>query len=144
MENVTTWVMDKTGALNMKVITPKLTHYQTADKSILENPILTLYRESPSPWTITSRSATAINGIETVLFNDDVNIHHAADSKNPQTIIQTTSLTVYPSKRIAETSAAISLKQPNTLLKATGMHANIETGTIQLLSKAMGEYTPTI
>src|SRR5207237_1013273 len=85
MENVVAIIMDKQGKPSMKIITPKMVHYNSNDTTSLVSPELTLYRKSPKPWYITADHATAIDGIENVNFWANVKIHHPADENNPAT-----------------------------------------------------------
>lgn len=142
MEDVTALIMDKEGNPKMKIVTSKMVHYTEMDTTNLTSPQLTLYRKSPTPWFVTSQKAKAINGIEQVDFYDDVTIHHPPDESNPSTLIKTTSLTVHPNEETADTDEFITLIQPNLTVKATGMHADMKTGDIKLLSEARGEYAP--
>jgi len=140
MEEVVALIMDKEGKLNIKIKTPKMIHYAKNDISELSHPQLTIYRNSPQPWLVTSKFARARQGVEHVDFWEEVNIHHAADTFSPTTEIKTTKLTVYPNKQRAETDAIITLVQPNIIVNATGMVADMNSGDIKLLSRARGEY----
>ena len=142
MEDVVAVIMDKQGKPKMKIVTPKIVHYAEKDTTHLTTPQLTLYRKSPNPWYITSKYAKATQGVDIVDFWEDVTIHHSADSDNPATLIKTPTLTVYPEKQLADTNDPITMIQPNTTIKAVGMHADMNTGTILLLSQARGEYVP--
>lgn len=142
MENVTATIMDKYGKPKMKIVTPKMTHYAENDSTQLITPELTLYRKSPTPWYITADHATATQGADAIQFQKDVVIHHAADIDHPATLIKTPSLLVHPNDQTAETNELITMTQPNTLIKAIGMRANMNTGDIKLLSQAKGEYVP--
>ncbi|MBV9576025.1 MAG: LPS export ABC transporter periplasmic protein LptC, partial [Gammaproteobacteria bacterium] len=73
---------------------------------------------------------------------NNVTIHHAADVNNPATLIKTSTLTVYPNKKLAQTNAFITMIQPSLLVKAIGMQADMNTGDIKLLTQARGEYVP--
>jgi lipopolysaccharide export system protein LptC len=142
MENVTALIMDKQGKPKLKIKTPKLVHFKMDDMTQFTTPEVTLYRKSPNPWLIKSRQAKATQGIENIDFWDHVSIQHAADDNNPSTNIKTTALTVHPNKNLAETTHHITLVQPSLIVKALGMHANLNTGDIKLLSQARGEYVP--
>lgn len=142
MEEVNALILDKQGKPSMKIVTPKMLHYAADDTTQLASPQLTLYRKSPQPWYVTSKYAKATQGIENVNFWDDVVIHHSADQDNPATVIKTATLTVHPNKQIADTNDFITMVQPNIIVKAIGMHADLNTGDIKLLSQARGEYEP--
>lgn len=142
MEDVTAVFMDQFGKPKMKIVTPKLTHYLNDDTTQLTDPQLTLYRKSPVPWYVTSHYAKATHGIDNVDFREDVTIHHPADANMPATIIKAPTLIVHPTSETAETNEEIELIQPNITVRATGMRANMNSGSIQLLSHAKGEYVP--
>ncbi len=142
MENVTAIILDKVGKVSMKIMTPRMVHYAQDDTTDFVDPQLTLYHKSPNPWFITSRTAKANHGIDRVVFHDDVTIHHPADFNNPATVIKTASLTVHTNAKTAETAELITMTQPNSIMKAVGMFADMDSGDIKLLSQAKGEYVP--
>jgi len=142
MEDVSTLIMDKEGKPSVKIVTPKMIHYAENDTTHLTSPQVTLYRKSPQPWYITSKFGKAVQGITQVDFWQDVSIHHAADQDNPDTLIRTPTLTVYPEKQVAETKDFITLTQPNIVIKAVGMYTDMDIGSVKLLSQARGEYVP--
>ena len=142
MEDVVTTILDKEGNPKLEITTPKMVHFSKEDTTRLLTPHLTLYRDSPEPWYITSQYAKAWQGIENVNFWQDVNIQHAADEKSPQTTIKTSTLTVHPNQRTAQTDAPITLLQPNMTVNAVGMFADMNSGDIKLLSNTRGEYFP--
>lgn len=142
MREINAIIMDKLGRPSLKIVAPKLIHYQHNDTTQLQDPQLTLYRKSPNPWYITAKYAKATEGMEKVNFWDDVVIHHAADSNSPATVIKTESLLMHPSQQTAETTDPITMIQPNIVVKAVGMYADMNTGNIKLLSQSKGEYAP--
>jgi lipopolysaccharide export system protein LptC len=142
MEDITAFIMDKQGNLNMKIVTPKMVHFTENDTTMLSSPQLTLYRNSPNPWLVTANYAKATEGIENVHFWDNVVIHHDADENNPTTLIKTSTLMVHPNKQTAETNQLVTMIQPSLVVKAIGMQADMNSGDIKLLSHAKGEYVP--
>lgn len=143
MEDVKATIMSKEGQIRMIVVTPKLVHYPKNDVTYFTSPQLTLYRgASPMPWLVNAIHAKAIYGVDQITFWDNVTINHEADSKNPPTLIKTDTLMVHPNKQTAETLDLITMIQPNTIIKAIGMYADMNTGNIQLRSQTRGEYAP--
>lgn len=142
MENVVAVIHDKFGKVTMRIVTPKMTHFAQGDTTEFIDPQLTIYHKSPNPWYIASKIARAWHGIDNVIFTDNVTIHHPADYHNPATMIKTTSLTVHPNEKTAETVEPITMIQPNSIMKAIGMQADMDSGNIKLLSQAQGEYVP--
>jgi len=142
MENVIALVMNKQGAPSLKVEAPVMTHYAEDDVTWIDHPHVTVYRQSPAPWTIHSNHAEASNGTEEIIFSDHVVIHHPTDVANPDTVMETTTLTVFPDKKQASTDQPVVITQPDTVIHAVGMVANLNDGTVKLLSEARGDYVP--
>lgn len=143
MEDVTAVIMNKEGKPKLKIASPKMVHFSENDSTRLTSPTLIVYRPNSSqPWFITAQHANATQGIENVNFWDKVNIHHAADGNNPATFIKTTTLLVHPNKQTAQTDDLITLTQPNLVVNAKGMFADMNTGDIKLISQTRGEYVP--
>ena len=142
MENVVALIIDKEGNPSLKVESPKMVHYADNDTTDIDTPLITLYRQSPEPWYINSHFAKATQGLDKIYFWDNVVIHHLNDSANPATTMTTTTLTVFPDKQIAQTDDNVTVVQPSTTIHGLGMQANLNEGTIQLLSQARGEYVP--
>jgi lipopolysaccharide export system protein LptC len=101
-----------------------------------------LYRNSPLPWYVEAKHAKAHHGMDEINFWENVTIHHAADAQHPATLIKTESLFVKPNEQTALTKDFVTLTQPNLIVKATGLQADMNTGDIKLLSEARGEYVP--
>lgn len=142
MENVSAILINKQGLPYLKIKSPKMIHYKHNDTTDIDTPRITVYRQSPEPWYVDSDYAKATQGIEKIFFWKNVIIRHSNDLKAPTTTMQTDSLTVYPSKQIAETTDAVLVLQPNTTIQAIGMFANLKDGTVKLLANARGEYVP--
>lgn len=142
MEDVVATIMNKEGNPSLKIESPKMTHFVDGDTTYIISPHVTVYRKSPQPWFINSDSAEATKGIEQIVFSNNVVIHHPSDIDDPNTTMETASLTIFPDKQQAKTDDAITITQPDTTMHAIGMLANLNDGTVQLLSQAKGDYVP--
>lgn len=142
MENIVAIIMNKQGSPSLKIEAPKMTHYAENDTTYINSPHVTVYRQSPEPWYINSDHAEAFNGTDEILFSDNVIIHHPSDIANPNTTMKTASLTVFPDKQQASTNNAVIITQPDTTIHAVGMLADLNNGTVKLLSQAKGDYVP--
>lgn len=140
MENVTATLFDGQGKISLKIITPKITHTENNDTATLYKPHIIAYKESPVPWSIDADKAETIAGTQKILLQGNVIIHHEHDQKNPTSTMTTNALTLFPDKQLAETNQPITVTQPDLLIRAIGMRADMKLGTIQLFSKATGEY----
>ncbi|HSW69723.1 MAG TPA: LPS export ABC transporter periplasmic protein LptC [Gammaproteobacteria bacterium] len=143
MENIVATMMNKQGSPSLKIEAPKMIHYAEEDTTHINYPHVTIYRQSPEPWYINSDTADALNGTEQIVFSNNVVIHHPADIENPNTTMKTTSLSVFPDKQQASTSRPVTITQPETTIRAVGMLADLNDGTVKLLSEAKGDYVPT-
>lgn len=142
METVVATILNKEGHPTLKVATPKMVHYFNGDTTEILHPDVTIYRNSPQPWTVHSQFARAKGGTNEILFWNHVVVHHPEDTINPLTTMQTTTLTVFPDEQIARTNQPVLIEQPGTIVHAVGMIANLNDGTVKLLSFAQGEYEP--
>ncbi len=143
MENVVATIMNKQGSPSLKIEAPKMVHYVEDDTTFISDPHVTVYRQSPQPWYIHSDHAEATNGTEEIVFSENVVIHHPSDIENPTTTMQTEILSVFPDKKEASTDRPVLITQPDTVIHAVGMLANLNDGTVKLLSQAKGDYVPT-
>jgi lipopolysaccharide export system protein LptC len=142
MENVIATIINKEGLRSLLIESPRMVHYSENDTTFIESPHITVYRDSPQPWHINSDYAKATKGIDKLFFWSNVIIHHPHDSSTPITTFKTTTLTVFPHEKIAQTSDEVTLSQPETVVHAIGMTANFNNGEVKLLSQARGEYAP--
>lgn len=142
MENVVATIMNKQGKPAIKITSPKMFHFQDQDTTEIAAPHIIVYRDSPEPWHIHSDFAKATQGLEQIVFWSHVIIRHEKDSTHPATTMRTESLTVFPSQQIAKTKDPITFTQPATTVYGIGMLANMNQGTIKLLSETRGNYVP--
>jgi len=140
MEDVVATMLDKEGKPSLQMAASKMTHYISNDTTEITNPQLTFFRESPAPWHLTAKFARALQGITQIMLWDKVVIFHPGDAHNEKTTFATSTLTVFPQQQIAMTHDAITLTQPDTEIHAVGMHADLASGNVMLLSQTQGKY----
>lgn len=135
-----TTIFNIDGSQKLTIEAQSLTHFNENDTSQLIQPKVTIFKDSPNPWIITSKTGTTTQGTRHIEFQNSVHIHHQSDSIHPETQVDTSTLTVEPEKSIAYTDAPITLIQPFTQISGTGMHADLNSGEIRLLSNSRGKY----
>jgi lipopolysaccharide export system protein LptC len=141
--NITVLLMNPdTGKPQDQLFSPKMLHYPVDNTTDITTPHFIIFGSDPEPWDITSVYGKAKNGINTVKLWQDVKIHQAANSKNPAITMTTSELTIFPQQRIVQTQAPVRISSTSGIIHAVGLHANLNTGSISLLSKARGEYFP--
>jgi lipopolysaccharide export system protein LptC len=62
------------------------------------------------------------------------------DSKNRQTLLTTSRMTVFPDKEYAETSQAVKIEGDGGVTTANGMKAYLNEGRMLLLSNVRGQH----
>lgn len=142
MENVTATIINKEGLRSLLIESPRMVHYAENDTTVIESPHITVYRDSPEPWHINADNAKATQGTNKIFFWSNVIIHHPYDDSTPVTTFKTATLTVYPQQKMAQTADEVTLSQPESVVHAVGMMANLNDGEVKLLSQARGEYVP--
>lgn len=142
MEDVNATIFNKQGKPSLKIISPSMIHYVENNVTEITTPKITIFREPAALWHIDSNNAQAFNGLDKIIFRDHVVVRHQDNPAQDETTMYTCSLTVYPDKKTAETSEAVSLIQPTAKISATGMLADMNEGTIKFLSQAREEYAP--
>ena len=142
IEEVNATIMNKAGQPALKISAPRMTHFSKDDTTRINKPHVTLYRQSPEPWYVDSDYAIATQGTQKITFINHVVIHHLADLVNPNTTMTTASLTIFPNTQHVETADAVTISQPDVTVHAIGMLANLDNGTVKLLSEAKGDYVP--
>jgi len=142
MEEVIATIIDKQGKLSIRIVSPKMTHYPKGDTTEITKPYLTLFRHQTQakPWHLSAEHARALQGTDQILLWENVTIQHPGDLQNEQTTLLTPTLTVFPSKQLAETLDPITILQPDTKISAIGMNADLASGAVTLLSQTKGEY----
>ena len=142
MENVSAVILNEFGKPALGIKTPRLAHYSGNDTTRIQKPEVTFYRNSPEPWHINAEEGIATHGIGNILFSTHVTVHHAADRLNPEILLKTESLTLLPDQNEANTQERVTITQPDAMIDAKGMSANLNTGIIHLLSDTRSEYVP--
>lgn len=141
LEDVIATTFDKNGKPSLKLITPKMAHYTKENTTEIIAPVVSILKDN-NTWYINSNSAKVIGDLDQIIFSNNVVVRHQGDDKHPTTTMYTSSLTILPDQQIAKTDEAISITQPAAKIYAIGMLANLDEGTVKLLSQAREEYAP--
>ncbi len=143
MTDIIATILGQDGAPTLRVVSPDLMHYNDDNATRLALPHVTIYRRSPTPWQVTSQTALATDGLQQIVFSDNVQIMHPADSQTAATTVTTHSLTVFPDTEQAHTNDPVTITQPDTKVYGVGMQADLRNGNIHLLSDTRSVYVPT-
>ncbi len=127
------------GNLNYQITANRLEHTKTTDITLLNQPDMLLYRSSEQPWHVQSRLGEVGPEGKQVELIDAVRVTRT-DSKNRQTLLTTSRMTVFPDKEYAETSQAVKIEGDGGVTTANGMKAYLNEGRMLLLSNVRGQH----
>ena len=99
-----------------------------------------MYNANEKPWDITANKGRSEGGKSKVYLWDNVKIIQAADQNNSGFNVSTTSLTVYPDIKFAETNDPVAIIKGGSVAKAIGAKADFKSGIVDLLSNVECQY----
>lgn len=141
MNNISYIQMDDDGAILNQITTSKVLHYQKDDVYFFTKPFLSMLDKNKQVWQIVADSGTS-NGNEKVVFNGNVQINQllGKDNKALGTNVVTTSATIYPNEKIAQTDHPVAIKQGASTVNAIGARLDFKNSKLELKSNVKGQY----
>jgi lipopolysaccharide export system protein LptC len=140
MTNTTYIQFDQNGNISNQFYTSKIIHFANNNNYVFNNPRIKMYNTNELPWDITANKGRSEGGKSKVYLWDNVKVVQTSNSKTNDFDITTTSLTVYPSIKFAETNDPVIIVQGKSIAKAVGAKADFKSGTVSLLSNVECEY----
>lgn len=134
--------MDKTGIPESRLKTPRMTHYTQDDKTKVSKPYILVTSDSGKPWEVSAEDGIATQGTHMINLSNNVQVYQAASKENPETTLLTSQLTLFPKRKFAHTDESVTIKQPGTLVTATGMRAFLDEERVQLLANVKEQHEP--
>lgn len=133
--------MDESGQLQDQFSAVHLVHFIKNNATNFTQPNLLVFKQNEPPWHITADEGHAVRGDDEIEIDHNVRIEQAGNVARPHTVITTTSLTIYPDKKLATTNQLVTGTQPGAKITAIGLRADMMHNTIDLLSQVRGFYT---
>ena len=125
------------GGINQRLQSIVLQHYTQHNISVLTQPKLILVNQHDGPtWQIEAHYAKVENRNHLITLWGHVHIYQPQTKRS----ITTTNLNYYPKQQIAYTDAMVNFTEPGAVVNSQGLHANLKTQKIELLSHARGRY----
>lgn len=90
---------------------------------------------------LSAQSGISDDDGETIELSDNVQIIQEAEN-DQQNQLTTESLTIFPAKKLAETDKPVMITEPNGTTTATGLKADFNKQSFELLSNVRGNYAP--
>lgn len=134
---------NKQGMIKTRIEAKKVTHYQEQNTIFFDEPKIISYGNNRNAWHIRADQAVSDSTGKKIVLSGHVIAHELATAKNPDTVVTTTQLTLFPKTSEATTDQPVILKRPGIIMSATGFSANLKTGEYQLHSQTKVIYQPT-
>jgi lipopolysaccharide export system protein LptC len=123
--NVSRTVMSPEGIAKELLFAETMTHYKNDDRTEMDKPVMTLFKEGRPPWVINSETATTLSGGAEVVMNGDVLI--LRETKDGGTLeIVTRNVKYIPDRHYAETAEDVIIRAPREETHGTGMQVYFE------------------
>ncbi len=141
-KNLSIQQFDEKGHLNHHLQALSMQSIPQDNAHDFKMPVLTLYEDNQAPWVISAKTARAIYGGQQITLCHDVIIKQAQHATHPASLFKTTELTYFPKQKFATTDKAIMFKQPDKIVHAVGMNAQLDKKHVQLLHHTRVIFTP--
>ena len=133
---------DINGNLHEQMHADSAKHYPDQNRFVFTKPELNVYGPHGETWHISAAKGHSIHGSDTVTLSDDVHIEHRVNQDAPTAVVNTEKLIVHPNERTADTDTLVTITYPQFVLRGQGLHGDMKTGTLKLLTQIRGHYEP--
>ena len=135
---------NKQGKMKSDITAANVIHYKESDITFLVAPRILVYSDQNIPWKIHADQAKMMQSNTIIVLSGHVIIHQLQTLNHPETIIKTTTLTVYPKESRAETTAPVTINRRGMAIVGKGLTANLKTGQYQLTSETKAILQPSL
>jgi LPS export ABC transporter protein LptC len=108
-------------------------------KTLMDSPKMTMYREHEPPIIITANSAEVFHQQNITVLNNNVNVS-MPDQRNNITLMKTEQLTLDNTSQSAKTDLPATIVHGKGNMRGTGLEFNPHTKQIKFLNKVRGTY----
>jgi len=131
---------DKNGLLKYHLKTPKALHFPEENVTAITQPNMVVYTNQRVPWRTTSDKGLLKRGKKIIYLSGNVVIHQIEQINNPETIIKTNQLTIFPDRSFADTNQNVTIIRPFGELQSRGMTLNYKKGVLLTKAQTRGVY----
>jgi lipopolysaccharide export system protein LptC len=128
---------DLQGALQYALVAQRMVHYPDDESTEVESPHLTYFSRPPIMRISSRRANISKDGNEVVLI-DDVRAVREPSAKDPEMVLLTTELSIYPDQEFAATDKAVKLIHGKSVLNGVGMELDNKAQLYRILGNATG------
>jgi len=136
VENFKISRFDSTGKLQHTIVAKKMTHYADDDTTVVDEPHMTYYRQSPME--IVARTALiGMDGKEIDLINKVRVVRHTADD-SPPTVMETNTLKLFPDEERGYSNSPVVITQGQSIMNGSGLDFDNGTSKSVLRGRVTG------
>jgi lipopolysaccharide export system protein LptC len=137
VDNFTLRRLDAQGKLEYSLVADAMLHYPDDDSTEVIAPRLT-HVGRPQPMHLSAKRAhVSKDGNEVVLY-EDVRAVREATAKDPEVVVTTSQLSVYPDRDFAVTDKPVRIVQGQSVMNGVGMEIDQKNMVYKLLSNTHG------
>ncbi|MBI3522953.1 MAG: LPS export ABC transporter periplasmic protein LptC [Betaproteobacteria bacterium] len=131
VDNFTLRRFNLDGSLQHSLSAKEMLHYPDDDSTTVTDPALIFFGNT-SPTRLSAHKALISKDGKQVRLSDDVRVVREASAGNPELLVTTAEMVVYPDDEIARTSAPVSIVQGHSVLTGAGMEVDNRAHTYTL------------
>lgn len=140
VENFTAVNMDKSGKPVSTLQAKRMAHFPETQTSELTNPHLIQLRRDGQPIHISANRGLVSGSGEEVRLYGNVVVRRPANVEQPELLMETRYLQVFPTQDLARTPERVVITQGKTRLTGVGFEVNSKTEEFTLKSNVSGQY----
>lgn len=138
--NLHVYAYNKTGALQYKLKVAKINHFPDDNTSLLNKPDMVFFQGNGNDWQIRSDKGLIQADGENIQLTGDVLVTRLDTLST--TSLTTQTLLVNTASKTAQTDEAVTITDNESITSATGLKADLDHSTVELLSDVRGEHGP--
>ena len=125
------------GSLQSSLEAKQMRHYPDDDSTQVTEPVMVLYAHA-QPMRLNARRARVSEDGKLVVLTDDVRVVREASVDNPELVLTTTEMQVYPDDEIARASVPVTIVSGQSVIRGSGMEADHRARLFTLMGRAQG------
>lgn len=137
IDNFTTRRFGLDGSLQHTLTAQQMLHYPDDETTEVSAPALTYFAKTP-PTRIDARRAWVSKDGKEVRLSEDVRMVRAATPSQPELVVTSAELRVFPDDELARTGTPVTIVDGQSTLHGSGLEANNHTQIFTLLGRVQG------
>ncbi len=142
MERFSLTVTGPDGLPRHRIDGERMEQYQLDGSSRVEAPVMVLFRPDSPPWTLISEQGWVSPAADEVQLLGTVHMARPESAEEPPVDIHTRDVTVWPEPQTAQSEAPVEVRSPHYRVDGTGLRADLQSSTLELLRDADATYLP--